>query len=142
MPCNWRKIMKDEELESLLSILDGAGAAQNEKIEEQQGQEVRLTKRTQYATHKTAALGLDYLQQKQSMCYSSSYLSTPAISSAISPNNAHETKKQSHTAPTVNQKPSIFIISGQKKYIPPNNNKNNVLVQPISHKYRYITQTN
>ena len=57
--------MKDEELESLLSILGGAGAAQNikeqqEQMEqqeqiEQQGQEVLLTRRTQHATHKNCS---------------------------------------------------------------------------------------
>ena len=63
--------MKNEEF--LLSILADAGAAQNikeqqgqqEEIEQQQGQEVLLTKRTQYATHKTAALELKKQQQKQ-----------------------------------------------------------------------------
>ena len=59
-------------------------------------------------------------------------LFTPAISSAISPNNAHETKKHSQIAIKLNQKPSTCIKSGQKRYIPPSNNKNNVLNVPLS----------
>ena len=56
---------------------------------------------------------------------------TPAISSATSPNNTQETKKHSQIAIKLNQKPSTSINSGQKKYIPPSSNKNNVFVQPI-----------
>ena len=58
-------------------------------------------------------------------------LSTPAISSAISPNNTQETKKHSQIAIKLNQKPSTAINSGQKKYIPPSNNKKSVLKHPI-----------
>ena len=61
---------------------------------------------------------------------SSLYLFTPAISSAISPNNTQETKKHSQIAIKLNQNPSTCIKSGQNKYIPPNNSKNKVLKQP------------
>ena len=67
--------------------------------------------------------------------YKSLYLLTPAISSAISPNKAQETKKHSQIAIKLNQKPSTCIKSGQNKYISPNNSKNNVLKQPITKKY-------
>ena len=48
----------------------------------------------------------------------------------MSPNKAQETKKHSQIAIKLNQNPSTCIRSGQKKYIPPNNNKNNVLKHP------------
>ena len=61
--------MKDEELESLLSILGGAGAAQNIKEQQcqqgQQGQEVQLTKRNQHAIHKTTAVLTGHLDSKK-----------------------------------------------------------------------------
>ena len=61
--------MKDEELKSLLSILDGAGAAQNIKEQQgqevQEGQEVQLTKRNQYAIHKTTTVLTGHLDGKK-----------------------------------------------------------------------------